>query len=263
MILTSDYFNKRLIENTIEKLNTFAREADKKGISRELGLVDSVAAKIIEFEVKPFIAENELIGLEVLREQLTTLAAQTKSEGVIEDVLERIEIENRHAFEITVRTLSPTIIGYIQKALVTYLHDNEYIKKRIESNQISLRARREKLINDLGEMDSLKGIIYANYKSMAVQQRQGSNNVILSDKSVTNPVEIYEQDLIIYNQLQVVDEQLRLQRDFEVVEGFTEFTEPATPGLFRTVFYSLLLGIVVAYLDVALRALNRYLISLN
>ncbi|HZY83026.1 MAG TPA: hypothetical protein VFE50_26085 [Cyclobacteriaceae bacterium] len=265
MILSSNYLNKRLAESTIEKLGQLAGEGRKGGLSKTLSLKDTLADNIIGFEVKPFVEENDVIELEVLKEQLRTAqgAASAANKTVIDQVIKRIEIENRHAFEITVRTLNPAVIPNLQNAIVNYFRSNPYIKKRIEINKINLDKRREKLASDIRKLDSLKKVIYANYRSMAEQSRQGSNNVILSDKSVTDPVQLYERDLIIYQQLQDVERQLYLQPDFEVVEGFTEFSEPANASVTKMLFYSVIIGIIIAYADVALRSFNKYLANLK
>lgn len=263
MILSSNYLNKRLADNTIDKLDLLAKEQHKTGLSRVLGLVDSLADNIVAFEVKPFVSENDVVELEVLKEQLRSARTNADNTAVINEVIERISIENRHAFEITVRTLNPNVIPNLQDAVVAYFKNNPYIKKRIESNRLNLQKKQTQLTRDIAKLDSLKRVIYENYLNMAVQARSGSNNVILSDKAVTDPVEIYNQALSIYNDLLIVNTELYLQKDFEVVDGFTEFSEPASASLPMMLFYSLLIGIVVAYLDVAMRTFNRYLSTLK
>ncbi|HEV8514960.1 MAG TPA: hypothetical protein VGQ59_16865 [Cyclobacteriaceae bacterium] len=261
MILSSDYLNKRLVDNTVEKLNLLAEEENKHGLAKVLNISDTLAGNIVEFKAKPFIAEKDLIELEVLKEQLKNAQANAKNEKVIEQVVKRIDIENRHAFEITVKTYNPTFIGALQSALVNHFKNNDYIKKRIEINKANLLEKKTKLFRDLQKLDSLKFIIFDNYKSMAAQSRQGSNNVILSDKAVTDPVEIYTQDLSLYNQFQDVNERIYLQKDFEVIDGFTEFSEPSSASLRKIISISILIGIGVAYLTVALSAFDRYLAS--
>lgn len=263
MILSSNYLNKRLVENSIDKLNTLAGEPDKKGLAKTLGIPDSVAKNIIAFSATPFVSESDLIELEVLKEQLKSAQVAAKNDKVIDQVIRRIEIENRHAFEITIRTLTPRVVGNLQGSLVNYFRDNEYIKKRIEINHASLREREVKLEGDVRKLDSLKQVIYANYRAMAEQSRQGSNNVILSDKSVVSPTDIYTQDMDVYNQFQAVKSELYLRPDFEIVDGFTEFSEPASISRPKMIIYSLLVGIIIAYIDVALRALNRYLANVK
>lgn len=263
MILSSNYLNKRLVDNTIDKLNLLASEPTKKGLARVLNIPDTLANNILGFTARPFIAEQDLIELEVLKEQLKNAQTNAKNEQVIEQVVKRIEIENRHAFEISVRTLNPTVIADLQTALVNFFRNNEYIKRRIEVNKSNLLEKKQKLTNDLEKLDSLKFIIYDNYKTMAAQGRQGSNNVILSDKAVTDPVEIYNQDLNLYNQLQEINEDLYLQKDFEIVDGFTEFSEPSSASTLKVIVICILVGIVVAYLLVALYSFNKYLENLS
>ena len=120
-------------------------------------------------------------------------------------------------------------------------------------------ARKQKLIGESHKLDSLKSVIYENYQNMAAQSRQGSNNVILSDKAVTNPIEIFAQDINLYNEIQSINRYLYLQNDFEVVDGFTEFSKPSSAGPLRVTAYAILIAIALSYLIVALTNFNKYL----
>jgi len=259
MILSSDYLNKRIVDNTIEKLNLLAREKDSGGLARVLRIPDSLAKNILEFTAKPFVKETDLIELEVLKEQLKNAQLESKNKDVIDQVIRRIEIENRHAFEITVRVYNPTIIRDLENALILFFRDNDYVKKRIEITKTNLLAKKQKLLKDRQKLDSLKEIIYSNYKSMAMQSRQGSNNVILSDKAVTDPVQIYQQDIIAYNELESVNRDLYLQPDFEVVTRFTQFSEPSSASQFKVITLAVLIAIVLSYLIIAVSTFNEYL----
>ena len=56
---------------------------------------------------------------------------------------------------------------------------------------------------------------------------------------------------------------LKIQSDFEVVDGFTEFSEPASASLKINIAISILIGIAVAYLIVVFTAFNKYLANLT
>jgi len=262
MILSSEYLNKRIVDNTIEKLNLLTEEEDKKGLARVLNISDELAENIHEFEAKPFVAEAELIELEVLKEQLKNFQSDNKNEKVLQQVLERIEIENRHAYEITVSVYNPTVVRELEIALVNYFRDNDYLKKRVDITKTNRLARKQKLLRESQKLDSLKSVIYANYQNMAAQSRQGSNNVILSDKAVTNPIEIFNQDINLYNEIQFIDRSLYLQNDFEVVDSFTEFSKPSSAGLVKVSAVGILIAIGLGYLLVALFSFNKYLSKL-
>jgi len=263
MILSSDYLNKRLVDNSIEKLNLLANEKSKNGLAKTLGISDTLAKNIAKFSAKPFVDEKDLIELEVLKEQLKNAQSETKNTKVIDQVIQRIEIENRHSFEITIQAYKPGVIHSLQDAIVNFFKNNDYISKRIKITKDNRIDKKTKLQHDLQKLDSLKFIIFDNYKSMAAQSRQGSNNVILSDKAVTDPIQIYNQDLELYNQYQAVNAQIYVQPDFEVVDGFTELTEPTSAGLVLTLAIALLAGIVGSYVVVAFRVFNNYLASLS
>jgi len=263
MILSSEYLNNRIVDNTIDKLNLLADEDDLQGLARVLNIPNELAKNIYDFDSKPFVAESELIELEILKEQLKNFQSDQKNEKVIQQVIERIEIENRHAYEITVRVYNPTVVSKLELALVNYFKNNDYLRKRVEITRSNRLLRKQKLIKESQKLDSLKAVIYANYQNMAAQSRQGSNNVILSDKAVTNPIEIFNQDINFYNEIQAIDRALYLQDDFEVVDGFTEFSKPASDGLLRTSAYTILIAIGLGYLIVALLSFNRYLAKLT
>ncbi len=262
MILNSDYLNKRIVDNTIEKLNLLAEEEDKKGLARVLQIPDTLAKNIHDFEAKPFVDESEIIEIEILKEQLKNAQTDNKNEKVIEQVIRRIEIENRHAFEITVRVYNPTVVHELETALLNYLRNNDYLKKRIEITKSNMLARKHKLLAESQKLDSLKSVIYANYQSMATQSRQGSNNVILSDKAVTNPIEIFNQDITIYNEIQIIDRHLYLQNDFEVIDSFTEFSKPSSAGAVKVSVIAILIAIGLGYLLVGIMSFNKYLSKL-
>ena len=259
MILSSDYLNNRIAENSIDKLNLLAEEDEKKGLAKVLQISDSLAENIEDFTIKPFVAEADLVELEVLKEQLKNSLTENKNEKIIQQVIQRIEIENRHAFEITVRVTNPTVVKELETALVNYFRNNDYLKKRVEITKSNLIARKQKLIQESHKLDSLKAVIYDNYQNMAAQSRQGSNNVILSDKAVTNPIEIFNQDINLYNEIQSIDRRLYLQNDFEVVDGFTEFSKPSSDGPLLTTAYAILIAIGLGYLFIALSGFNKYL----
>lgn len=261
MILSSDYLNQRLMENAIKKLNALAGEPTKNGLAIALNLPDSLADHIIAFKAVPYVDEEDVVDIEILKEQLKT-ARGGKDDRIIDEVIERIELENRHAYEITVTALSASVIPNLQNSIVTFFRDNDYVRKRIELNKQNLENKKTKLSNDLAQLDSLKRAIYASY-NLTKQQREGSNNVILADKTGSNPMDVFKQDLFIYEELQEVNKELFLRPDFEVVDGLTMFSEPSSAGVRKTLVISILIGIGMAYLIIGLWHLNKHLATIR
>src|SRR5260370_202684 len=125
-----------------------------------LHIADTLASNIIWADDKPLVAERELIEIEVLKEQLKN--AQIKNQQVIDQVIKRIEIENQHAFEFTVRTFSPTVVKPLQDALVNYFKDNQYIKKRIQIGHENLISKKNKFHQQFPKLVILKKFINSN-----------------------------------------------------------------------------------------------------
>lgn len=246
MVLSCDYLNTEILKNTIGKFNLLAEEKDTEGLQEVLGLNDSTAKNIQKFEFKPFVSEDDVVEMEVLREQLNNVTSEKKE--LVEKVITRLQIANKNAYEISVFVYDPDIVKPVEKALVDYFRNNRYIKGRIESNRKALEARKVKLQTELRKLDSLKAVLFQNYQSFA-QKSRGSNNVVIGgEEGLTNPLQVFTTDLEMYTELQEIQRKLDLSTDFEIVEGFTSFREPDSAGLADILAISLLLSIVVGYL---------------
>lgn len=257
MILSSEYLNKRIMESSIKKLNLLVSEESKEGLKKALGISDSTARNIVSFEAKTFVEEKDVIELQVLKEQLKNSKLELENPKVIDEVINHLQVENQHAFEITVRLYNPQEFRSLEKGFVSFFRTNNYINKRIESNNKRLQGLRSKLMSQQRQLDSLKLMIYENYRSQAASGKTGSNNVILDQTST--PTDIYRLDLSLYKDLAQADVDLSLQADFEVVEGFTEMSVPAGPSTIKIALLSLLIGIGLTYILLGLIKFNVYL----
>lgn len=257
MVLSCDYLNTQILSNTVEKFNLLAKERDREGLQHELGLDSATAKNIQRFSFKPFVSEDDVVEMEVLREQLNNVTGEKKD--LVDKVINRLEIENKNAYEISVYVYDPSIVKPLEAALVNYFKNNNYIQHRIEINERSLREKRAKLQSELRKLDSLKVVLFQNYQAFA-QKSRGSNNVVVGgEEGMTNPLEVFTKDLDLYKQLQETEKQLYLSPDFEVVDGFTSFKEPESASLADVLAISLLLSIVIGYLILGAYRFDRML----
>lgn len=257
MVLSCDYLNTQILKNTIDKFNLLAGERDTEGLQEVLKLDDATAKNIQKFEFNPFVSEDDVVEMEVLREQLNNVTAEKKD--LVDKVIDRLEIENKNAYEISVFVYDPTIVKPLEKALVDYFNNNNYIKRRIESNRQNLEARKVKLQAELRKLDSLKVVLFQNYQSLA-QKNRGSNNVTVGgEDGLTNPLEVFTTDLELHQELQDINRRLYLSPDFEIVDGFTSFKEPESASLADVLAISLLLSIVIGYLILGAYRFDRML----
>ena len=257
MVLSCDYLNTQILKSTIEKFNLLAAERGIGGIQAVMNIDSITARNIQKFEFKPFVSEDDVVEMEVLREQLNNVTGEKKD--LVEKVIDRLEIENKNAYEISVYVYDPNIVKPLEKALVDYFNNNNYIKRRVVENRISLEARKNKLEKELRKLDSLKVVMLQNYQTLA-QKNRGSNNVTVGgEEGLTNPIEVFTKDMELYEDLQDVEKQLFLSPDFEIVDSFTSFKEPESASLSDVLFTSLLLSILVGYLILGAWRFDRML----
>lgn len=259
MVLSCDYLNTQILRNTIEKFNLLAGEKGTEGIQGVLN-VDSVTAMNIQrFEFKPFVSEDDVVEMEVLREQLNNVTAEKRD--LVDRVIDRLQIENKNAYEISVYVFDPSIVKPLEKALVNYFSNSGYIKRRVEINALNLKQRKAKLEDELRKLDSLKSVLFQNYQALS-QKSRGSNNVVVGgEEGLTNPLDVFTRDLDLHKELQQVEEKLYLTPDFEIVDGFTSFQEPESASLADVLAISLLLSILIGYLILGAYRFDRMLAS--
>lgn len=261
MILSCDYLNRRIVESTIEKLNLLCGEAEREGLAKELNIPIPTAKNILKFESKPFVSEDDIVEMEVLKEQLNNVAEAKKD--VVKKVIAKLEVDNKSAFQISMLITDPDAVNNLDSAIVNYLKSGDYVKRRIEVTKTNLLQKREKLVQESKRLDSLKSVLFRSFDNMAKQSKQGSNNVILSEKPLTDPLSVFSQDLSLYNEIQSIDTRLYLQPDFEVVDGFTAFKEPESASLPKVLVIAFLVSWIMGYLILGLFKFDRYLAKLS
>ena len=79
------------------------------------------------------------------------------------------------------------------------------------------------------------------------------------ESGAVNPVNVYNQGIDLFSQLQSNKRTLELGSDFEVVDGFTTFSKPESPGLLKSAVLGAGILLGFAYVLIILIELNKYL----
>lgn len=256
LLLSSEYFNGRIIDNSIEKLNLLCAETDKLGLSKELGLDQEVASNIVEFSAIPFISEDDRVEIEVLKQKLQEMDLE---EVEISEIISRIDIENKNAFQINVSVTKSEIIEGIESALVNYFRNNDYIKKRVISRENYLKERIAKLQKESLKMDSLKTAMIKVLENLSRNNPKGSDNLYIGEQNPSDPVAIYREGLRINSEIITLKQELELKKDFELIDGLTVYRKPISASRFKSGVYGFLVGIAISYILIMLISINRYL----
>jgi hypothetical protein len=258
MVLSCDYLNSQILNNTIEKLRLLSKESDREGLAEVLNIDVKTALNISGFEFRPFVSEDDVVEMEVLREQLNNVAADKKD--IVEKVIKKLKIENKNAYEISVLVFDPNVVKVLEKAIVNYFISNEYIKRRIEINKTNLQNRKLKLVSESKKLDSLKKVLFDNYQNLGKTSR-GSGNVFLGDEKLANPLDVFTADMELNEEILTIDKQLYLKPDFELVDGFTTFKQPESASLIKILFIAFWISFVMGYLIIGAWRLDKKLAS--
>jgi hypothetical protein len=256
MVLSCDYLNTQILGNTIEKLNLLCQEKEKIGLAETLKLDVNLARNIQRFEFRSFVSEDDIVEMEVLREQLNNVTEEKRE--LVDKIIAKLKIDNKNAYEISVYVYDPEIVKPLEMALVNYFSSNQYIKRRVEINKINLKKRQQKLVKESNKLDSLKAVLFQNFEALSKTSR-GSNNVILSDEQLANPLDVFTKDLALNTEILAIEEDLYVSPDFEIVDGFTSFKEPESASLFEILFVSFWISILMGYIIIGLWKFDRML----
>ncbi|MCK5709635.1 MAG: hypothetical protein KAI07_03765, partial [Deltaproteobacteria bacterium] len=137
--------------------------------------------------------------------------------------------------------------------------NNPYVANRIKSNKVKQELLINKLSGDVASLDSLKAAYNLNLKLQATKPNDASNSVILGESGAVDPVRIYSQGVNLFEKLQETKTEYELGIDFELVDGFTTFSKPESPGLVKSALLVMGIFLALAYVFIMLVEVNKYL----
>jgi len=257
MIVKSKYFSTILMKSTIGKLNALSDERNFKELAKALKIEADLSEQIRSVSFEAYITEEDALELEIFKEKL--LSEMKDEDEMIEKYIDTLKTESRSTYKINVEIYNSSSIDALELPIINYLKQNPYIAKRLEIDEENLQLEKQNLEEELLKLDSLKKLIFRNFDFLASKGKSGSNNVILSDEQITNPIEVFNESKQQYRDYLKVKRELFLNESFELVDGFTAYSRPESPDLLKWGFYSGLVGLGLAYLIIMLIAFNNYL----
>ncbi len=260
MLLQSKHASGRLMENSVDKLNQLCEEKNYSELANMLKIDSSAAANLKGFSYEPFVSEEEIVELEVLKEQLKS---EIKDEVVINRFVERLKNENKATYRIFVQVYNNNKLSRLEEPLLNYFKGSDYVAKRIEIETQNLKLKEQNIDEEIAKLDSLKKLLIKNFNLYSERTRGGSNNVIMNDDQLEDPMNIFGESKKLYEEKLRVREELYLTPSFELIDGFTVFSRPDSPGLLKLGLYSCLYGLLIAYIIILLIFFNKYLNSVE
>jgi LPS O-antigen subunit length determinant protein (WzzB/FepE family) len=210
-ILTSSY-SKELFEN----INRHRGEQNTNAIKTLLNVSDSTAKNFAYLEIAKLSQTDDL--------------------------------KEADRFIITADVLDKAVFPELEKGLVYYLENNEFVKIRVEQNKKYMEEMLAKVNAEIIDMERFKekimsGTFFENAKG----------NVMFDPTTVNSKIlELTKEKLNLQNSLELVN-------SVQVIEGFTQFERPTRPHLSISLISGSLIGLFFVGILIAFKSIRKLL----
>jgi len=244
MTLGSVYYRGQLINNSIQNLNLLCKEQNYSSLSRILEIPTTQASSLRGIQIEPVVSPNMQLLVDLYKE----------TEGNKRRLDSLILSSEDTTFQIKVQVFDTTFLKGLDTSIVNYILKNKFVKKRIDIERVNLKNRRAKLIKESTSLDTLKRSIALSYRSQA-GGRTGTNNVILDDKG-TNPIDIYREDMRLFEQQLNIDRLLYINSEIEIIDPFIAYGDPISGTYLTNGLKGLLLGLFISLILILFKVLS-------
>ena len=255
IILKSTYMNN-IMESSVEKLDLLTEDEDRGSLSKTLDIDGALAKNIVGFRFEPFLTEEAAINLQLYKERLK---GQIEDPELVAELLDQLSGSNNSTYRVFVQVNDKSVVTSLEEPLLNYFSNIPYVKKRLEINDVTLKKQYAQLEAEESELDSLKELVFENFKMLGERNRDGSNNVILADQPTTSPLSVFSESRQAYAKKLSIERELFIQPEFELIDGFTVYSEPANLGLIKLGFFGGLGGLGLAFLIIIFTQVSKYL----
>lgn len=223
MMLQSDILTEAYSETLTENLKKLIDEKNTYSLSKKLSIEEVQASQLVDIKVE-------------------SVEGSPGAEGTTENFI----------FLISVETKDNSILSNLETGIISFLENNEFVKKRIDLRKIRLKALIDQMDSEGLELDSLKDLI--NTKLINGDR----NNLVLLD-----PSNVYEQAIKTYKEELIYQERLALIESIQLIEGFTAFNKPLRPRLILSLAVGLFTVLILAFAFICFRETRLYLKSIE
>jgi hypothetical protein len=155
----------------------------------------------------------------------------------------------RSAFLIKLELFDNSSLDSVQSGIIYGLKNSSYIRRRVETQRENLELLKDKISNEIEELNSVKLALRNLLKS-------GSNN---SNPFLTDPGTINLQIVSLYERNLQIAENLKFIDEIQIIEGFTKYSKPDSPKLIICLIGGLAVGIMLAFIYILLKKIQANL----
>ncbi|MEM9391658.1 MAG: Wzz/FepE/Etk N-terminal domain-containing protein [Bacteroidota bacterium] len=205
MMLRSDILTEAYSETLTDNLKKLIDERSYELLATKLSITPEQAAQLVDIKVE-------------------SIEDSSGPEGAVKNFI----------FLISVETKDNSILSDLQIGIISFLENNEFVKRRIDLRRERYKALISEMKSEANELDSLKKQINKGLIN------SGSNLVLL------DPSKIYEQALKTYKEELSLQSSLALIESIQLIEDFTAFNRPMRPRLVPSLISGLGIALLLA-----------------
>lgn len=216
MVVSSGILTSSFSEALVEKLNRHRREVNTKAIKELLNCSDETAKSLVKLEIEKMSQVDEL--------------------------------KEADKFTITAEVLNQDILPDLQRGLVFYLENNEYVRVRVEQNRKYLQQMVSKLDAEIKDMEEFKQKL-----TNGVFFETARGNVMFDPTTVNSKI------LDLTKERINLQHSLELSESVQVIEGFTKFERHSRPRLLVSLISGSFVGLFFVGLFLAFKSIRKIL----
>jgi LPS O-antigen subunit length determinant protein (WzzB/FepE family) len=191
LILMSDILTESYTKEIAESLDILIKEKNFKTLASRLSLSEEEAIHIKKVEIESVKKEKEINGTDA------------------------------NIFIVTADVEDSNIFGNLQKGIMSFLRNNEFVKVRVRQRKDYYNAMIEKVGVEIQSLDSLKRRLFLG---QPVYSKSAEMLLVDPTNIYSKIIELNKEQINYKNSLELVD-------SIQLVEGFTPFEKPASPKL--------------------------------
>jgi uncharacterized protein YneF (UPF0154 family) len=200
------------------------------------GILTKTYGRILVDKINRHLSENNVTAVtQNLRISPETFKGISRIK--IEDLTPTEETKESDRFFVTADTYNQNILPDLQKGIIYYFENNEFVKIRVDQNKRYLEQMLSKIDQEIKDMEEFKMRIF---KGDFFQRINGN---VMFDPTVVNTkiLELTKEKISLQNAF-------ALANSVQVIEGFTPFEKPSKPRL----SFSLIIGAFIGFFFVGL-----------
>ena len=226
-MLVKPYFDSKyqLVTN-INYYNALIREKDYKQLKELFDIDLNDSKEILDFEINPGpeTENDKIVQYDEFVNSLDSIRAQDIS---FKDFIENRSIYSGEVFEINVKSTKKDIFRSLEKGLNSTF-TNTYSKKKMQKRDSLIAIDKQRLLNSLKEVDSLKKV-YINVMEIESKSENGGavvpskDGILLQEKTKTREFELLEKQIALRAELSTLDSQ-KVEEDvfFDTISSFQD-----------------------------------------